>query len=249
MARWLSIPALLLLVSPFLTLIGVTQWHDFHLSWGDWDAVRISLALGLIAIVIIILIGLPVALWLSHATGYLRNIIEIIVMVPLLTPPLALGILLVSAYGPYSLVGGTLADLGISLVNNPYAFVLAQVYGALPYFIITARSALMTVPRSVTESGQVLGASAWQIIIRLIIPYAAPGLAAAVALAWVRAIGEFGIAMIFAYFPQGIPVKLYTNLQNDGVDAVYALVWLLLVVTIPLPLYLFYRSRQKNLLT
>lgn len=248
MARWLSIPALLLLVSPFLTLIGVTQWHDFHFSWGDWGAVRISLALGLTAIVIIIIIGLPVALWLCHATGYLRNIIEIIVMVPLLTPPLALGILLVSAYGPYSLIGGTLSELGISLVNNPAAFVIAQVYGALPYFIITARSALMTVPRSVTESGQVLGASAWQILVRLIIPAAAPGLAAAVALAWVRAIGEFGIAMIFAYFPQGIPVKLYTNLQNDGVDAVYALVWLLLVVTIPLPLYLFYRSRQKTVI-
>ncbi|NUA43517.1 hypothetical protein HAT93_01163 [Dickeya solani] len=67
-------------------------------------------------------------------------------------------------------------------------------------------------------------------------PQAASGLAAAVAIAWVRAMGEFGIVMIFAYFPQGIPVKLYINLQNDGVDAVYALVWLLLMMTLPLPL-------------
>lgn len=248
MAPWFSIPALLLLVSPFVTLIGITQWHDFHFSYGDGDAVRVSIVYGLIAIAIIIVIGLPVALWLSRATGYLQRIIEVIVMIPLLTPPLAMGILLVSVYGPYGSLGTSLSELGISLVNNPYAFILAQVYGALPYFIITARSALMTVPRSVTESGQVLGANAWQILVRLIIPAAAPGLAAAVALAWVRAIGEFGIAMIFAYFPQGIPVKLYTNLQNDGVDAVYALVWLLLVVTIPLPLYLFYRSRQKSII-
>ena len=59
------------------------------------------------------------------------------------------------------------------------------------------------------------------------------------ALAWVRAIGEFGIVMIFAYFPQGIPVKLYNNLQNDGVDAVYVLLWLLLLFTLPLPLACF----------
>ncbi len=58
-------------------------------------------------------------------------------------------------------------------------------------------------------------------------------------LAWVRAVGEFGIVMIFAYFPQGIPVKLYTNLQNDGVDAVYTLLWMLLLVTLPLPMVCF----------
>jgi len=50
-------------------------------------------------------------------------------------------------------------------------------------------------------------------------------------------IGEFGIGMVFAYFPQGIPVKLFVNLQNDGVDAVYALLWLLLLVTLPFPLW------------
>ena len=53
-------------------------------------------------------------------------------MIPLLTPPLAMGILLVSAYGPYSLPGQLLSKLGWTLVNNPAAFILAQWYGALP---------------------------------------------------------------------------------------------------------------------
>ncbi|EBS2909320.1 sulfate ABC transporter permease, partial [Salmonella enterica subsp. enterica serovar Flottbek] len=89
-----------------------------------------------------------------------------------------------------------------------------------------------------------LGASPWQRFWRLSVPLAGPGLASATALAWVRETGEFGIVMIFAYFPQGMPVQLYNNLQNDGVDAVYVLLWLLLLFTLPVPLLCFSVSRR-----
>ncbi|WP_341964263.1 hypothetical protein [Pseudomonas sp. RC10] len=69
------------------------------------------------------------------------------------------------------------------------------------------------------------------------LPMARRALATGLAITWGRVIGEFGIVMVFAYFPQGIPVKLFVNLQNDGVDAVYAWVWLLLLVTLRFPLW------------
>ena len=122
---------------------------------------------------------------------------------------------------------------------------LAQIYGSLPYFIVVARSAFSTVPKDILEAGQTLGASGWNRFRYLTLPIALPGLASAVTLAWVRAVGEFGIVMIFAYFPQGIPVKLYTNLQNDGVDAVYTLLWMLLIVTLPLPMMCFALGRRQ----
>ena len=65
------------------------------------------------------------------------------------------------------------------------------------------------------------------------------------ALAWVRAMGEFGIVLIVAYFPQGIPVKLWTNLQDSGLDATYPLLWLFFVVALPLPLALGLLSRRQ----
>lgn len=202
------------------------------------------MGLGLLALAIIVVIGIPAAWWLSQATGRKRIIGELMVAIPLLTPPLAMGILLVSAYGPYGLVGHWLSLLGATLVNNPAAFVLAQVYGALPYFIVVARSAFATVPKDILEAGRTLGASAWNRFRFLTLPLALPGLISAVTLAWVRAVGEFGIVMIFAYFPQGIPVKLYTNLQNDGVDAVYTLLWMLLIVTLPLPMACLVYGKQ-----
>jgi len=64
--------------------------------------------------------------------------------------------------------------------------------------------------------------------------------------AGVRIIGEFGIVAVFAYFPQGIPVKLFVNLQNEGVDSVYSLVWLLLAVCLPLPLWLLRTSKGRG---
>lgn len=166
-------------------------------------------------------------------------------MVPLLTPPLSMGILLVAAWGPYGFVGQALTTLGVTLVNNPAAFVVAQVYGALPYFIVVARSAFTTVPAEMLEAGQTLGADGWRRFRLIALPLALPGLASALALAWVRAVGEFGIVMIFAYFPQGIPVKLYTNLQNDGVDSVYALLCVLLIVALPLPMLCLAAGRKR----
>lgn len=70
------------------------------------------------------------------------------------------------------------------------------------------------------------------------------GLATGLAIAWVRAVGEFGIVLVFSYFPQGIPVKLYINLQNDGVNAVYSLIWLLLLFTLPFTLWCLATGRQ-----
>lgn len=243
---WLSVPALALLLVPFITLITQTPWMGFHLAWGDGDAITVSLTLGMVAMAVIVLAGTPVAWWLAKEGGRVSRIAELIVLVPLLTPPLAMGILLVSAWGPYSIPGLALSRLGMSLVNNPAAFVLAQVYGGLPYFIIAARSAFYGVPQSILEAGQTLGAGRWQRFWHLALPMASKGLASAVALAWVRVVGEFGIVMIFAFFPQGMPVKLYINLQNDGINAVYTLVWLLLLFTLPLPLYCFSRARNVS---
>lgn len=84
---------------------------------------------------------------------------------------------------------------------------------------MVARSAFAIVAKTILEAGQTPGASPWTRFRFLTLLLALPGLVSAVTLAWVRAVGEFGIVMIFTCFPQGIPVKLYTNLQNDGVDA------------------------------
>jgi molybdate/tungstate transport system permease protein len=65
-------------------------------------------------------------------------------------------------------------------------------------------------------------------------------------LAWVRAIGEFGIVLIIAYFPQGLPVRLWVDLQDQGIQAVFPLLAIFLIVALPLPLWLGLRKRARN---
>lgn len=92
-----------------------------------------------------------------------------------------------------------------------------------------------------------LGKNRWQTFLRVTLPLARLGLATGLALAWVRALGEFGIVLVIAYFPQGIPVKLLVNLQDIGLGAVYPLLWLFFLIAMPFPLLLGMLSRRGRM--
>jgi molybdate/tungstate transport system permease protein len=167
------------------------------------------------------------------------------VLIPMLMPTLALGILLTSFYGPAAPAGAALARIGLVLTNTPAAFVLAALYGALPTYIIAARAALVEVPRELEQIASTLGDTPLRVFFRVTLPLAQRGLAAALALCWVRALGEFGIVLIIAYYPAGMPVRLWTDVQDLGIQAVFPLVAVFLMATLPFPLWLGLRARRS----
>ncbi len=242
----LGLAGLLFLSLPFLGLFLSTPWPRLHLQSGDLDAVWVSVSYSLIAVAAVVVFTTPVAWWLARHDFRGKWFVEMLVLLPLLTPPLAMGLLLAMSYGPYSWLGQPLGHLGLSLTNTPAAFLLAQVYGSAPYYIVAARSAFEGVPRELEQISLTLGQSPWRTFWRITVPLAGLGLAAGVALAWVRALGEFGIVLIVAYYPQGIPVKLWVNLQDTGLQAVYPLLWLFFLIGLPLPLLLGAWSRRAQ---
>ncbi len=227
---------LLLIAGPFIAMAFATHWSDFHFAPGDTGSIGVSLGYSLIALVLIVAFGTPLAWWLARHSFHGKRVLEAIILLALLTPPLAMGILLTTLFGPYGPVGSVVAYTGVELTNSPPAFVLAQFYGALPYYVVAARVAFEGVPRELEHIALTLGKSPWETFWQVSIPLARLGLAAGIALAWVRALGEFGIVLIVAYYPQGIPVKLWVNLQDIGLHAVY-----------PLPLILGLVSRRQRL--
>lgn len=232
----LGLAALAVLALPFAGLVLSTPWQGLHLLPGDGDAARASLGYTALAMVVVALLGTPAA-WLLARRDFLgKSACEVLLLLPLLTPPLAMGLLLSISYGPYGWLGRPLQHAGLSLTNTPAAFVLAQVYASAPYFIVAARAAFEGVPRELEQISRSLGQSASRTFVRITLPLAGLGLGAALALAWVRALGEFGVVLIVAYYPQGIPVRLWVDLQDTGMSAVYPLLWLFFVVGLPLPL-------------
>ncbi|GAB2561055.1 ABC transporter permease subunit [Dyella jejuensis] len=239
---------LLLLAAPFIGLALITSWHHFGFVDGDGSAIAVSLGYSLLALLLIIALGTPLAWWLARYPVRGKWLIDALLLLALLTPPLAMGLLLAAMYGPYGPAGSVLERAGLVLTNSAPAFVMAQFYSALPYYVIAARAAFEGVPRELEHIALTLGHSPWRSFMHVSLPLARLGLAAAVALAWVRALGEFGVVLIVAYYPQGIPVKLWVNLQNVGLDAVYPLLWVFFLVAMPLPLALGLAARRRRLI-
>ncbi|MDE1984561.1 MAG: ABC transporter permease subunit [Gammaproteobacteria bacterium] len=243
-----SVLVLVLLALPFVGLLLATDWQHFGFARGDGAAVAVSLVYSLLALVPIIALGTPLAWWLARHRLRGQWLIDALLLLALLTPPLALGLLLATIYGPYGPAGQLLQRAGLLLTNSAPAFVLAQFYAALPYYVIAARAAFEGVPRELEQIALTLGHSPWHSFVHVSLPLARLGLAAAVALAWVRAMGEFGTVLIVAYYPRGIPVKLWVNLQNLGLHAVYPLLWVFFLTALPLPLILGLAARRRQLL-
>lgn len=232
------------LCAPFLALgLGLFR-NGLRFAPADGAAIGISLGLTLVSLGTIAALGTPLAFWLARGNSRHHVVAEAALLVSFLTPPLALGILLAAFYGPLGPLGRLLARLGLVLANDPPAFVLAQVYGALPYYVVAARTAFASVPAELEDLALTLGQSPWRMFWRVSLPLARSGVAAGLALAWVRALGEFGIVLIVAYFPQGIPVKLWVNLQDGGLASVYPLLAVFLLVAMPLPLALALLTRR-----
>jgi molybdate/tungstate transport system permease protein len=243
----LRLLVLAFLTVPLFGLVTGGDWRGAGIAPDDARAIVTSLTGGAAALALIALFGTPLALYLARSKSRRGAVAEALVLIPMLMPTLALGILLAAFYGPIAPAGAALARLGIVLTNTPAAFVLAAVYAALPTYVIAARAALAEVPVELEDVARTLGQSPARVFFRITLPLAQRGLAAALALAWVRAMGEFGIVLIIAYFPQGLPVRLWVDVQDDGIQAVFPLLAIFLIVALPLPLWLGLRARRATL--
>ena len=227
----------LALLYPFTALlarIGPWQWGA-DVRGPALASVRVSLVLTSLAMLIIVAVGTPVAAYVARCSTRERLWWQAVLLVPILLPPLALGILLTLAFGPYGSLGSALEQLGLHMTNSPAAFILTQVYVGMGYYVLGAVAAFDAVPAILQKQAALLGVAPLQVFLRVTLPLSRLGLALALSIAWVRAIGEFGAVIVTAYYPSGMPVQLWVNLQSFGLPAVMPLLVVFLAVALPLP--------------
>lgn len=227
----------LTLLYPFTALlarIGRWQWGE-DVRGPALSSVRVSLLLTGCAMAIIVAIGTPVAAYVARCSTRERLWWQAVLLVPILLPPLALGILLTLAFGPYGAVGRAIERFGIVLTNSASAFVVTQVYVGMGYYVLGAVAALDSVPAMLQKQAALLGLTPWKVFLRVTLPLSRLGLAVAISIAWVRAIGEFGAVVVTAYYPAGMPVQIWVNLQSFGLPAVMPLLVVFLAAALPFP--------------
>lgn len=236
--RALAVPAsvgLVFLVLPLAALISRVEWATF-LGDVTSDAARSALALslgtGLIATLLCVLVGVPLALFIARSGPRLAALLRAVVTVPLVLPPMVGGVALLYLFGRAGWLGG----LGLSF-STP-AVVLAQTFVALPFLVLAVEGAVRTAGVDHERTAAALGAGRWTILRRITLPLAAPGIVTGVVLCFARAIGEFGATALFAGNRPGVtqtmPLAIYTAFNGAGVSqgAAVALALLLLATAI-----------------
>ncbi|MBM6403222.1 molybdate ABC transporter permease subunit [Phycicoccus sp. CSK15P-2] len=218
-----AVAAVGLVVLPLLGLLLRTDWADLgrHLSAPVvWPAIRLSLLTTVVTVLACFVLGTPLAWLLARADGRLATWLRAVMTVPVVLPPVVGGVALLMAYGRRGLVGRPVLEaFGVSLPFTPSAVVLAQVFVSLPFYVLAVEGAMRAVDARYDAVAATLGASPLRTFTRVALPLAAPGVVSGAALAWARALGEFGATITFAGNfagrTQTAPLAVYVALQSD----------------------------------
>jgi molybdate transport system permease protein len=240
----LLVPAVLaaaLLVVPLVSLVLQTPWSDF---FSELASTQVLQALWLTAIasvctvVACIALGTPLAWVLARVQFPGRSLLQALVLVPLVLPPVVAGVALITALGRTGLVGRWLYEWwGVTIPYTTLAVVIAHTFVSLPFYVLSVEGSLASIGDRFDGVAASLGADRWTTFRRVTLPLVLPGVAAGAALAWARSLGEFGATITFAgNYPgttQTMPSLIYTELQADpAVARTISMILLVLSVVI-----------------
>jgi molybdate transport system permease protein len=187
------------------------------------DALWLSLRTTVAAVAIVVVVGTPAAYLLATRRFRGRSVVITLVELPLVLPPAAAGIALLASLGPNGLLGGVVEATGARLVLETAGVVVALTFVSAPFYLRQAQSAFEALDPAWLDASRTLGAGEARTFARIAVPAAGPGLLAGVALAWGRALGEFGATLMFAGSFRGVtqtvPLAIYERLSTDFTGA------------------------------
>ena len=214
--------ALAFLTLPIVAVFTNTDPGDLISSLSEpvvRDALWLSLRTTLAALAIIVVVGTPAAYLLATRSFRGRDLVTTLIELPLVLPPAVAGIALLAAFGPNGIFGGWLDDAGIELVLQTAGVVVALTFVAAPFYLRQAQAAFAAVDPDLLDAARTLGVSEAGAFLRVAIPSAGPGISAGLALAWGRALGEFGATLMFAGSFEGItqtaPLAIFAEFNRD----------------------------------
>jgi molybdate transport system permease protein len=218
--------ALAFLTVPIAAIFADAGPADLVHSLGDpasLTALRLSLETSLIAVVLIVGVGTPAAYLLARRDFRGKSVVVTLVELPLVLPPAVAGLALLAAVGPSGILGEAVAGLGIQLVLTTAGVVVALTFVAAPFYLRQAQVAFAAIDHALLDASRTLGASPARTFARVALPVALPGLLTGIALAWGRALGEFGATLMFAGSLRGVtqtaPLAIYERFATDFTGA------------------------------
>jgi molybdate transport system permease protein len=196
----------------------------FELTPQDWTAIALSLRIASVATLVALPFGVAIAYVLARKDFWGKSLLDAVVHLPLVLPPVVTGYLLLITFGRRAPVGAFLADhFGIVFSFRWTGAALACGVMAFPLMVRAIRLSLEAIDRRLEDAASTLGANRFWLFVTVTLPLALPGIIAGMMLAFARALGEFGATITFvSNIPgetQTISAAIYTLTQVPGGDA------------------------------
>jgi molybdate transport system permease protein len=221
---------------PLFGLVAEAPWGSVGsalLSRQVARAAALSAVASTAAVGLGLVLAFPLAWVLARARFPGRRWLRGLVVLPMVLPPVVAGVGLLTVFGRRGLLGGMLEAIGVSIPFTTAAVVIAATFVSTPFLVVTLEAGLAGLDRRLEDAAATLGASEARVLWTVVVPGLRPSLAAGVALAWTRALGEFGATITFAGNLQGrtqtTPLAVYELLQTDAGAAIALSVALLAV--------------------
>ncbi|MEQ9519787.1 MAG: molybdate ABC transporter permease subunit [Parvibaculum sp.] len=194
------------------------------LSQAEWVALILSLQVAIVGVLVALPFGFAIAWLLARVNFPGKFLLDSLVAMPLVLPPVATGYILLMTFGLNAPLGHFLHEtFGLRLVFDWTGAALVAAIMGFPLMVRTIRLSLETIDYGIVDAARTLGATPFRAFITIIVPLSLPGLLAGTVLAFARALGEFGATIAFVgNIPgqtQTLPLALYSVLQSPGGDA------------------------------
>jgi molybdate transport system permease protein len=184
----------------------------------DWQAIRLSAVLAAATSLVLLVIGLPLAWWLTVSRFRLKFLVEAVVALPLVLPPTVLGFYVLLAIRPTSAAGRAWEALtGSPLPFSFTGLLLASVLYSLPFAVQPFASGFAAVDRRLLEASWCLGASRLRTFVRVVLPLSLPSVVTGVVLSFAHTLGEFGVVLMVGGNVPGVTrtvsISIYDHVQ------------------------------------
>lgn len=198
------------------------NWLGF--SEIEMSAIGLSFKVALWCSVLVLPFAISVGWWLARKSFRGKSLIEGIINLPLVLPPVATGFILLLLLGSKGLIGEHLHSwFGIRIAFTYYAAIIASMIVSFPLAVRAIRLSIEMVDPGYEEAARTLGANTFQSFVRVVLPMAFPGIISGFVLSFARSLGEFGATIIFAGNISGetqtIPLALFNQIQVPGMES------------------------------
>lgn len=185
----------------------------------NWQAFILTARLATLTALILVMIGVPLALWVAFSRRRWKFLLEAIVGMPLVLPPTVLGFYLLVAFGSGTALGRWYERLtGGTLAFSFSGLVVASVLYSLPFAVQPMVAGFRAVDQRLIDAGRTLGAGRWKVYSRIVLPLAWPGLLTGLMLSFAHTVGEFGVVLMVGGNIPGatrtLSIDIYDQVQS-----------------------------------